>query len=190
MKGIGKKGLGIGQVFIFIVAAITFALIMIFGYKAISGFISSGDDVAFVQFKTGLETSVKKIYTEFGAVRVEQFRAPIKYTQICFVDMDYTGDMGGLKDKSPAAFDVWETAQEDYLRRDQLNREGLHSAYQAADQNVFLKPAATAPIKVHLIKIENEREEPRGYLCEEIRQGSFTIVLEGKGSYTLLSPAE
>jgi len=43
-----KKGLAIGQVFIFIVAAITFALIMIFGYKAISGFISSGEEVEFV----------------------------------------------------------------------------------------------------------------------------------------------
>ena len=70
---IGKKAMGVGQVFIFIVAAITFALIMIFGYKAISGFVSTGEDVAFVQFKTDLENSVRKIYTEYGAVRIESF---------------------------------------------------------------------------------------------------------------------
>ena len=57
-----KKGLGVGQVFIFIVAALTFALILMFGYRAIAGFLKSGEDVAFVQFKTGLESSVKKIY--------------------------------------------------------------------------------------------------------------------------------
>ena len=180
-----KKGMGIGQVFIFIVAAITFALIMIFGYKAISGFISSGEDVAFVQFKTGLETSVKKIYTEYGAVRVESFKIPAKYTQICFVNMDYLEDMENLKDFSPAAYDAWETAQDDLSARG----SELASAYAAVDQNVFLKPAATTPIKVNLITL-NDGGEETGFLCEPIRQGSFTVVLEGKGSHTLISRAE
>ena len=45
---IDKKGIGVGQVFVFIVAALSFALILIFGYKAISGFLKSGEDVAFV----------------------------------------------------------------------------------------------------------------------------------------------
>ena len=189
-----KKALAIGQVFIFIVAAITFALIMIFGYKAISGFISSGEDVAFVQFKTSLETSVKKIYTEFGAVRVEQFQAPTKYTQICFVNMDFQGEMEGLKEFSLTAYDTYDTAKSDYNRKDELNRPDLSSAYAASDQNVFLKPAATAPIKIHQIKLEEKQADNKveevGFLCEPIRQGSFTIVLEGKGSYTLLSKAE
>jgi len=62
---LGKKGIGVGQVFIFIVAALSFALILIFGYRAIAGFLNSGEEVAFVQFKTSLESSIKKIYTEF-----------------------------------------------------------------------------------------------------------------------------
>ena len=182
-----KKALAIGQVFIFIVAAITFALIMIFGYKAIAGFISSGEDVAFVQFKTSIETSVKKIYTEFGAIRVEQFRAPAKYTQICFVNMDFDGDMEGLKDVSLTAYDAWETAKDDrnQRRRNDPNYNGL--IYSNADQNVFLKPAATAPIKVHQITINEDQD---GFLCEPIRQGSFTVVLEGRGSHTDIGRAE
>ena len=56
----GKKGLGAGQVFVYIVAALTFALIMIFGYKIINDLIHTGEDVQFLQFKTSLETSIKK----------------------------------------------------------------------------------------------------------------------------------
>src|SRR3989338_11271953 len=121
-----KSGMGVGEVFIFIIAAITFALIMIFGYKAISGFISSGEDVAFVQFKTDLESSIKKIYTEYGAVRVEEFHTPLTYTQICFVNMDFTDEteMENLKELSPAAYDAWKTAQDDFSQRVENNRQG------------------------------------------------------------------
>src|SRR3989338_2871642 len=182
-----KSGMGVGEVFIFIIAAITFASIMIFGYRAISGFISSGEDVAFVQFKTDLESSIKKIYTEYGAVRVEEFRTPPKYTQICFVDLDFAGEMETLKDFSPAAYDAWKTAQEDFSQRAENNRLDLNSVYDAADQNVFLKPAATVPIKLHQITLRGENDESQGFLCEPIYQGSFTLVLEGKGSHTQLS---
>tara|TARA_Y100000310_G_scaffold336539_1_gene421361 strand:+ start:654 stop:1286 length:633 start_codon:yes stop_codon:yes gene_type:complete len=182
-----KKGLAIGQVFIFILAAVTFALIMIFGYKAISGFISSGEDVAFVQFKTSLETSIKKIYTEFGAIRVEEFNPPVKYKQICFVNMDYTEGMDKLKDLSPIAYDAWKTAQEDYENEKINNPDDPGSGYGHADQNVFLKPSAPAAIKVHQIHLEVDNEE-KGFHCEPIRRGSFTIILGGKGSYTLISP--
>ena len=104
-----KKGLGVGQVFVFIVAGITFALIMIFGYNAISGFLKSGEDVAFVQFKTDLESSIKKIYTEFGSVRVEKFTLPAKYTQVCFVDLDAEYD-DELCQFDQAACSVWESS--------------------------------------------------------------------------------
>ena len=183
-----KSGLGVGEVFIFIIAAITFALIMIFGYKAISGFISSGEDVAFVQFKTDLESSIKKIYTEYGAVRVEEFHTPLTYTQICFVNMDFTDEteMENLKELSPAAYDAWKTAQDDFSQRVENNRLDLATVYDASDQNVFLKPASTVPIKLYRLTI-NENDESRGFLCEPIRQGRFTIVLEGKGSHTLIS---
>ncbi len=184
-----KSGMGVGEVFIFIIAAITFALIMIFGYKAISGLISGGEDVAFVQFKTDLESSIKKIYTEYGAVRVEEFHAPSKYTQICFVDMDFADEtkMEKLKESSPAAYDAWKTAKEDFSQRVKNNRPDLSSVYAAADQNVFLKPAATVPIKLYQITINDENEESQGFLCEPIRQGTFTVILEGKGSHTQIS---
>ena len=171
----GKKGLGIGQVFIFIVAAITFALIMIFGYKAIAGFIQSGEDVQFVQFKTGLESSIKKIYTEYGSTRIETFTTPAEYQQICFVDMDKPFDQS-LCDKSQAACTVWEIAQDSSSK---------NKGYDSVGQNVFFKPTTSHKIKVHHISIAPE--EGKDFLCLPIKQGLFSVVLEGKGDHTELS---
>lgn len=168
----GKKGIGVGQVFIFIVAALTFALILIFGYRAITGFLKSGEDVAFVQFKTGLESSVRKIYTEFGSVRVERYSTPLAYTQICFVDLDAPSDSG------LCAFDqygcsVWQIASDS------------GKGYEGVEENVFLTPPAPVPIKVYRISIEDKNG--KNFLCVPIKQGAFSMVMEGRGDKTLLS---
>src|SRR3989344_3057360 len=110
-----KKAMGVGQVFVFIIAALTFSLIMIFGYKAISGFIASGEQVEFVQFKNSLEGSVQQIYTEYGSVRLEKFRVLGKSTQICFINLDYPKEdikkeLAGLCEKDQVACTVWEDA--------------------------------------------------------------------------------
>ena len=162
-----KKAMGIGQVFIFMVAAITFALIMIFGYQTISEFLDKGEKVELTRFKTDLETNVKKIYTEYGSVRIKKFSLPVKYTQICFID---------LSQKPPAdcsfnvaACDTWKTAAQ----------QG--SGLSKADRNVFLKPAVEIPIKVYEISMKNN------YLCVPIKKGRFELKLEGKGDRTDLA---
>ncbi len=163
------RGMAIGQVFIFIVAAITFALIMIFGGKAIVDFIGQGEQVEFVQFKTDVETSVQQIYTEFGAIREKEFSLPPSYEQVCFVDLDYENEESVvlLRGKDPVAADAWQTAMEE-------------GGYGGFDVNVFLTPTAPNPIKVHPIKMDN------GFLCVDVVQGEFTILLEGKGDHTFL----
>ena len=168
----GKKGMGIGQVFIFIIAAITFALIMIFGYQSITQFIKSGEDVEFVQFKTGLESSIKKIYTEFGSVRIERFILPQKYEKICFVDMNSEYD-SELCNENQIACSVWKDA-------DQVN------GYDSVTENVFLKPMAPNPIRVYDISIDNGE---KNYLCLPISGGTFSLYMEGKGDHTELAKA-
>ena len=162
-----KKGMGVGMVFIFIVAALTFALIMIFGYKAIGDFTEKGENVEFYQFKTGLEKSVKQIYTEYGSVRVTQFGLPIKYEKVCFVDLSKKFNSEFCK-VDPVACDVWKDA----------------GNYAGADQNVFLKPAADIAIKVYQIDVG-----AKGFLCVPVKQGKIKLRLEGKGDRTLLSSA-
>lgn len=167
-----KRGIGVGQVFIFIIAAITFALILIFGYRAITGFLKSGEEVAFVQFKTGLESSVKKIYAEFGSVRVERYSTPLGYNQICFVDLDKPYD-DSLCNFDQVACSVWKIAAES------------GKGYEGVEENVFLTPPAPVPIKVYRISVEDK--DGKDFLCIPIKQGAFSIVMEGRGDKTLLS---
>lgn len=183
---INKRGMGVGQVFIYIVAALTFALIMIFGYKAISSFISSGEQVEFVQFKNDLESSIKKIYTEYGAVRKVTFTLPGRYSSICFVDMDYNNieqERQQLCAANGIACDVWEEA----ANAPQHGKKG----YDVVDENVFLTPIAPVPIKVHTISLAREDNEgnvkPLGFLCLPIVNGMFSLTVEGKGDHTEIS---
>ncbi|MBR9683603.1 hypothetical protein GOV03_03615 [Candidatus Woesearchaeota archaeon] len=173
---LGKKGMSIGMVFMFMLAVITFAVIMIFGYKAITDFMGSGEKVEFYQFKTDLESAVKKIYTEYGSVRIETFYLSAKYEKICFVDLEYEGDrsneelcIAGSEDYAPIACDVWETAED----------------YAGAEENVFLKPlppADSPTIKVYQIELGEE-----GYLCLDVVKGRFKLQLEGLGDRTEIS---
>jgi len=176
-----KKGMGVGEVFVYIVAALTFALIMIFGYKAINDFLVSGEEVEFVQFKNSLESSISKIYTEYGAVRIQNFYVPGKYDQVCFVDFNvlYTDDAGReLCAKDIVACNMWKDISNEEPTLDRSN-------FDKVDANVFLKPLnPQAPrIKVSAITMGNE-----GYLCLPIINGKFTLQLEGRGDHTEISP--
>jgi hypothetical protein len=174
-----KKAMGVGQVFIFIMAAITFSLILIFGYKAIGGFIESGEDVAFIQFKEDLEDSIKSIYTEYRAYRLETYSLTGEYEQICFIDLDYADDdkaqlLLELRKENVLAASVWQDAAE----------------YKDADQNVFLIPIAKVPIKVHNIEIYQDNVSSGidlGFDCLDIRGSSFQMELEGRGDKTRIS---
>jgi hypothetical protein len=171
----GKKGMGASQVFVFIMAAITFAVIMLFGFKAINNFLNDARQVEFIQFKLDLETAVNDIRTDFGARSLEKFRAPANFHQICFIDLDY-GTSGNLA-----------TDKEDKVRElcalDHIACtiwEGLDE-YTEGETNVFLSPPSEIRMGVKRILIEN------GYLCERINKGVFSVVLEGEGDRTKIS---
>jgi hypothetical protein len=180
---LGKKGLGIAQAFVFIVAAITFVFIMIFGTKMVLGIIGKGDKVQFAQFETDLSSSVRKMYSQYGSVRTETFRLPGAYEQICFVDLDKNpatldGELDALCSFDVLACDVWEGA----WSSDDPDKQG----YSAADQNVFLTPSpeGTAQMKIYQIQVGGEYT---GFLCENLPKGKFSLRLEGKGDSTQIS---
>ncbi len=177
-KIIEKKGVGIGQVFMFIIAAVTFALIMIFGYKAVVQFIDKGEQVEFVQFKSELENSIKKIYTEYGSRSIEDFHLPAKYEQICFVNLDAQATPEQIEEL--CVFD--QGACLDLKEAQEVIASGK-SGYESASKNVYLKPAAQYPIKVYKISIGDNLP----YLCPKIVKGRFSLVLEGKGDHTEIS---
>ncbi len=172
-----KKGLGVGEVFVYIVAALTFAVIMIFGYKIINDFIHRGEEVQFLQFKNDLESSVKKIYADYGSSRKETFHLPGSFNQICFVDFDSPyNEKFCVND--PVACSFWK------------NNADTQGGYAAAGENVFLKPTAAQQIKIFQFQVVPTKVGEEGFLCVPVVKGSFTVVLEGKGDRTQLSLPE
>ena len=175
-----KRGLGVSQAFTFIVLVITFSLVMLFGYKSIAGLLVKGEQIELVQFQKDLENSIKVLYTDFGSVREEQFKLPGKYTQICFVDMDFTGEMDGLEILDAVAFSVWQDSEP--------GTDFDYDGYNSVDYNVFLQPVGL--FKVFRIKIGDDGYGKRGYLCLPIQEGQFSLRLEGRGDHTMLNESK
>ncbi len=148
-----------GQVFIFILAAAIFILILTYGYKAIAGLSKRAEEIALVEFQTQLESAVGGIRQDFGSVKKFEITVPSKYYEICFVDLDRTPS-GDFQQEHPRMFDAWESGT----------------------QNVFLVPMEEPPIFIGKIDVG-----PNGYWCEGIRGGRLDLKLEGMGDTTKIS---
>src|SRR3989344_5730320 len=83
-----KKAQMISQVFVFVIAALLFGLVLFFGYRAISQFIDVKDDVVLIGFKNDLEKQVRQVKSSFGTTRTSDLRLPAKYTELCVVDLN------------------------------------------------------------------------------------------------------
>ncbi len=177
-----KKG-QVSHVFTYIMAIIIFAVILIFGYRAISEFVDKGERVAFVTFKTDLEGAVGEIASDYGSVVVYNAQHPLKmpgkYEKICFIDVDKppVANCNGLL--NPIICDAWKTAFD-------------AGGFNAAEANVFLEPIGILPIKVYRIKVDTngnriEDGNDAGYICFDNVGGRVNLRLEGKGDHTFIS---
>lgn len=188
-----RRGMGVAQVFIFILAAVSFSLIMIFGYRAINGFLSSGNEVQLVQFRTDLDGSIKKIYTEYGSVREQRYKLPSGFEKICFVNLESKAspsEIDALKKENLAAGMALEESSQ--AQREYEWSYGEKDGYDSVDENVFLSPSqqGLTQIKVYHISIGNVSNENAdySYACVPVREGSFSLILEGKGDRTKIYP--
>ena len=167
---INKKS-QLSQVFIYIVAIFVFAVIILFGYTAIKGFIDKGQETAFIQFQNTLEGEVLRISTEPGDITVFNERNPLSvpgdYRRICFIDNDATED------------DV-----PDYIasKTQAIISAAIASELHKTTENVFLDPPAQSSIYIGFIKTL-----PEGVLCINLTKGRLDMRIEGLGYGTKIS---
>lgn len=157
--GKAKKAQIIGQVFIFILAAALFILILTYGYKAIVGFSKRSEQVALVEFQTELESAIRSISLDYGSVKKLELTLPAKYIEVCFVDLNM----------QPSS------------EFEQIHPR-MHEAWVSGTQNVFLTPMEENPFNVGKISLGE-----KGYLCFPITAGKITLRLEGLGERTGIS---
>lgn len=152
-----KKAQMMGQIFVFVVAAIIFILILTYGYKAISNFLARSEQVALIDFKADLESSVEVIKRDHKSVRKIELRLPKRYTEICIVDVKRCESL-------------------------EQARPLMYSFCLAGSENVFLVPKQETPIFLSDISVPDP-----GYVCIPIANGNVALRLEGLGKSTEIS---
>jgi len=152
-----KRAQMIGQIFVFVVAALIFILILTYGYRAISNFLARSEQVALIDFKADLESSVEVIKRDYGSVRKVELRLPKRYTELCIVDVNKCEALA-------------------------KSRPLMYSLCLAGSENVFLVPKQETPIFLPDISVP----EP-GYVCVPVASGNVVLRLEGLGKSTLVS---
>jgi len=164
-----KKSQVSGQVFVYVLSAIIFAFIMIYGYKAISSFIDKGEDVKLIQLRTDLTKSIKKISTS-SDVRKLELLVPSRFDQLCLINsyplgvknadaVDYGSDLGDSSSGyyNPLIYNSW---------KDEVQ------------QDAFLVPHTDFQIYIGNMQIE---ESGHKWACFTIVNGRVNLRLEGLG---------
>ncbi len=153
-----KKAQMIGQIFVLVIAAIVFILILGYGYSAISHFIKSSEQVALIEFKTSLISGVEQIKSDYGSVRKVSLRIPKRHQRLCVVSSDTDADTGEFQTRFPLLFEIWQTGSE----------------------NVFLIPKQESPIFISEVVV------PNGYFCTGV-SGNVDLRVKGLGDKTEVS---
>ena len=79
----------VGQIFIYILAVILVAFILIYGYNAVQTFKTRAEQVSYIKFKTDVESAIKSISSDYGSIKKAEFLVPSGYREVCFIDLDH-----------------------------------------------------------------------------------------------------
>lgn len=74
------------QILMYVLAVIVGTMILVFGYNAVRGFLSTQDDVDTLQFKTELQTHIDVKASQYRTVNVFDYSVPSRFTSVCFAD--------------------------------------------------------------------------------------------------------
>ena len=155
-----KKAQVQSEVFLYILAAIIFSLIVLFGYKSIQTLITHANDVELRNFEIGLSNEVKNIATNLHTVRKKPVGIPSGYKEVCFVSSDWIG-------------------RSDFTLADHPVIES--SVKNGVNKNTFLFPPGSMSFSVGTIEVDG------GALCMPVTSGAISLRLEGMGNRTKVS---
>jgi hypothetical protein len=169
-----KKAQIVSQLFIYILAIFVFAVIVLYGYSAIKGFMQRGEETAFIQFKNTLESEVAGISTEPGDIIVFNEKNPLTiagdYMAVCFVDS---------RAEAGAFIPQWISNE-----TKQIISSAISANVHKSTENVFLEPPSQSPIYLGIIQTY-----PDKVLCINITNSRLDIRIEGLGNGAGISQA-
>lgn len=155
-------------VFVFILALLVIALVMLFGFKAIRDLMVKSTEADFIRFKTALERDISAITTEAGSSELLDLKLPAGYKQICFIDDDLIANYG-----SGATLEDFD--------RNPLIENSVKSGVQ---KNTFLVKDKASVETFYTGKIDVANQKA---LCIEASSGKVTFRITGKGNHVEIS---
>ncbi|MEA3430694.1 MAG: hypothetical protein U9R08_05455 [Nanoarchaeota archaeon] len=155
------------HLFIYIAAIIMVALILLFGYRAISNFVGKGEQATLLSVEQDLVSEVDRVSVSFGEVSIREFNFPGKYSALCLVDSSVVegapGDTSGLYASQLALMNDYPLLQ--------------GAIESGSESNVFLiKDGVSESFSdVGLVQITS------GFKCVNLTRGSARLRFDWKG---------
>jgi hypothetical protein len=177
-----KKAQITGQIFIYIMAALIFGLVLLYGYSAIGDFLKRTNQVSEIELATDLKSSIKSIASSQD-VKQKSISVPSRFKEICFIDLNKQRfDIGNTEPE------LCKPTKDDGSVNEEYNLLICNFWKSETQQNVFLLPGADIKMYVGEIEVYKGPTTPYpGYNCTSIVGGKVKLRLEGKGDKTYVS---
>ena len=154
-----KKSQIHSQIFIYILTIVIMAFILTFGYKVIRDFTAGANTISCIEFRRGVQNSIKGILGDFGSVKRIELNFCPEFRKVCFVESYVSPSL-------PISVDP--------IIKD--------SVLSNAEKNVFLvKDIAKDSFYVGRISVDPD------VLCIESVRNKVSFVLEGKGDHVFVT---
>ncbi len=151
----------IGQIVVYLLAMVIFAMVLIFGYRAVVNLRQQTDQVAYLSFQKGLEADIESIYFDYESVKQKTYSIA-GYTKVCFIT-SYP-----------------EMPTDIYMPEEPIVENSVDSGVQ---KNVFLVNDKIDSFYVG--KIDTDPIE--FFECIDVVNGKLNIRLTGQGDSALLT---
>ncbi|MBI2138395.1 hypothetical protein HYU13_02305 [Candidatus Woesearchaeota archaeon] len=152
-----------GQIFVYILTIVVFSLILLYGYRSLTGIKEKTDQVSLIKFKTDLTSAIKRIAPDFGTLKKEEFFIGGEFRKICFV-----------QSFNPPA-----------------NLQSLINDDTNPDKNPLISDSVQSRTGDNTFLLSNKLEDsfnigpievnPNGYLCLPFLNGKVKVSFLGKG---------
>jgi len=182
------------QVFIFILAILIAALILLFGYRMIGKFRGDIVRTALIDFQAELTGEIKKISSDFRSVKKLDINVPGGFKKVCILQQGF-GFSGGQYGTGTGICDRNGVKQDDDdLKGGDFEAEqdydlSLCSLWpeNTNDQNVFLLPFSDVSLSITTVYVDLIEAGTGGYICLKPVNGRISLRLEGRGNHTRVS---
>ena len=163
-----KKAQIQAQVFVYVLAMLVIALVLLYGYRSINTMKERANQVDLLAFKNDMTKSIEKVSNDYGTVRVPTFNIPKEYKEVCFIDIDNSPEES-IESEHPLVYEAWndETAN-------------VFLITDLAEEFFMVGDTESSIIRI---------DDPN-YLCVSVKNSKLKIRLEGVGGQAQLSLPE